>query len=86
VQLKGGLAKVEVLVNAAGKVVFARILDAPPATTGPALEAAKKWTFTPPKFEGQPIQVLGVITFDVKSTSKDSKAKTKVASNEKKPN
>jgi hypothetical protein len=86
VQLKGGLAKVEVLVNAAGKVVFARILDAPPATTGPALEAAKKWTFTPPKFEGQPIQVLGVITFAVKSASKDTKAKTKVASNEKKPN
>lgn len=85
VQLKGGLAKVEVLINATGKVVFARMLDGLPATTGPALEAAKKWTFTPPKFEGQPLQVLGVITFDVQPPPKETKAKPKVASNEKKP-
>ena len=84
-QLKGGLAKVEVLINTAGRVVFARILDGPPATTGPALEAAKKWTFSPPKFEGQPVQVLGVITFDVQAASKDTKA-AKAASSEKKSN
>ena len=86
VQLKGGLAKVEVLINSAGKIVFARILDGPAATTGPALAAAKKWTFTPPQFEGHPVQVLGVITFNVKSTSKDAKAKPKAASGEKKAN
>jgi hypothetical protein len=50
------------------------------------LEAAKKWTFSPPKFEGQPVQVLGVITFDVQSASKDTKAAAKAASNAKKPN
>jgi tetratricopeptide (TPR) repeat protein len=77
VQLKGGQAKVEILISPAGKVVFARILAGPPATTGPALEAAKKWTFSPPKFEGHPIQVLGVITFDVKSRGDD---KTKLKS------
>jgi tetratricopeptide (TPR) repeat protein len=76
-QLKGGLAKVEVLINTLGKVVFARMLDGPAATTGPALTAAKKWTFSPPKFEGHPVQVLGVITFNVKSTGKDAKAKPK---------
>ncbi len=85
-QLKGGLAKVEVLINAAGRIVFARMLDGPAATTGPALDAAKKWTFSPPKFEGSPVQVLGVITFNVKSTGKDSKAKPKAVSGEKKVN
>lgn len=85
-QLKGGLVKVEVLLNTAGKVVFARILDGPPVTTGPALEAAKKWTFSPPRFEGQPVQALGVITFDVKSTSKEPKAQPKPKSGEKKAN
>lgn len=73
VQLKGGVAKVEVLLNSAGKVIFARILDGPAATTGPALAAAKKWTFSPPKFEGNPVQVLGVISFNVRSTGKDKK-------------
>ncbi|MFN7926464.1 MAG: energy transducer TonB [Blastocatellia bacterium] len=76
-QLKGGKAKVEVLVSTTGKVVFARILDGPPVTTGPSVDAAKKWTFAPPKFEGQPVQVLGVITFEVKSIGEDkSKAKS----------
>lgn len=86
VQLKGGLAKVEVLINSAGKVVIARILDGPAATTGPAYEAAKKWTFSPPKFEGHPVQVLGVITFNVQSSGKDTKPKPKAASSEKKAN
>ncbi len=86
VQLKGGLAKVEVLINSAGKIVFARMLDGPAATTGPALEAAKKWTFSPPKFEGHPIQVLGVITFNVQSSGKDAKTKPKATSGEKKTN
>lgn len=79
-QLKGGLAKVEVLISHTGNVVFSRILDGPPVTTGPAVDAAKKWTFSPPKFEGHPIQVLGVITFDVKSIGNEKspgKASTK---------
>ena len=73
VQLIGGIAKVEVLINSSGKVVFTRILDGPAATTGPALVAAKKWTFSPPKFEGNSVQVLGVISFNMRSTGKDKK-------------
>lgn len=75
VQLKGGVAKVEVLLDSAGKIVFTRILSGPAATTGPALAAAKKWTFSVPRFEGNPVQVLGVISFNVKSTSKNTKSK-----------
>lgn len=75
VQLKGGVAKVEVLLNSAGKIVFSRILSGPAATTGPALAAAKKWTFSVPRFEGNPVQVLGVISFNVRSTGKGAKTK-----------
>lgn len=75
VQLKGGVAKVEVLLDSAGKIVFTRILSGPAATTGPALAAAKKWTFSVPRFEGNPVQVLGVISFNVKSTGKNTKSK-----------
>lgn len=65
VPLKAGKAKVEVLISTAGKVEFARILDGPGPTTAAAIAAAKKWTFSPPVFEGHPVQLLGVITFDV---------------------
>ncbi len=78
VQLKGGKAKVEVLISQLGQVIFARIIDGPPATTTPAITAAKKWTFTPATFEGKPVQVSGVITFNVKATTKE-KPKEKAA-------
>jgi Gram-negative bacterial TonB protein C-terminal/Tetratricopeptide repeat len=76
IQLKGGKAKVEVLISSLGKVMFARMIDGPPATTTPAINAAKKWTFLPATFEGKPVQVSGVITFNVKSSTKE-KPKTK---------
>lgn len=62
----GGVVKVEVLVSTAGNVVFARVIDGRPDLNGPALAAAKKWKFTPAKFEGQPVQLNGVITFNLK--------------------
>lgn len=80
IQLKGGKAKVEVLISSLGKVMFARMIDGPPATTTPAINAAKKWTFLPATFEGKPVQVSGVITFNVKSSTKEkAKEKTPVA-------
>lgn len=62
----GGKVKVEVLVSTAGNVVFARVVDGRGDLNGPALAAAKKWKFTPAKFEGQPVQLNGVITFTLK--------------------
>ncbi len=79
IQLKGGKAKVEVLISSLGKVMFARMIDGPPATTTPAINAAKKWTFIPATFEGNPVQVSGVITFNVKSNTKEkTKPKSEV--------
>ncbi len=86
VQLKGGKAKVEVLISTLGKVMFARMIDGPPATTTPAINAAKKWTFVPATFEGKPVQVSGVITFNVRSNTKEkAKAENKSATTPPKP-
>jgi TonB family protein len=62
----GGKVKVEVLVSTAGNVVFARVVDGRGDLNGPALAAAKKWKFTPAKFEGHPVQLNGVITFNLR--------------------
>lgn len=65
----GGKVKVEVLVSTAGSVVFARVVDGRGDLNGAALAAAKKWKFTPAKFEGQPVQLNGVITFNVRTAA-----------------
>jgi TonB family protein len=62
----GGRVKIEVLVSTAGNVVFARVVDGRGDLNGPALAAAKKWKFTPAKFEGRPVQLNGVITFNLR--------------------
>lgn len=88
IQLKGGKAKVEVLISTQGKVMFARMIDGPPATTTPAINAAKKWTFVPATFDGKPVQVSGVITFNVRSSTKEkpkAKAENKSATTPPKP-
>jgi len=61
-----GKVKVEVLVSTAGNVVFAHVVGGRADLNGAALAAARKWKFTPAKFEGQPVQVNGVITFALK--------------------
>jgi len=61
-----GTVKVEVLVSTTGSVLFAHVVDGRSDLNGAALLAAKKWTFAPAKFEGQPVQVSGVITFEMK--------------------
>src|SRR5262245_17036645 len=61
-----GTVKVEVLVSATGEVVFGHIVDGRPDLNGAAILAARSWKFEPAKFEGKPIQVSGVITFDMK--------------------
>jgi TonB family protein len=61
-----GIVKVEVLISTTGKVVFAHVVEGRSDLDGAALLAAKRWTFAPAKFEGRPVQVSGVITFDMK--------------------
>ncbi|MBO0859801.1 MAG: energy transducer TonB [Chloracidobacterium sp.] len=61
-----GIVKVEVLVSVAGDVVFAHVVDGRSDLNGEAVLAARAWKFEPAKFEGKPVQVSGMITFDMK--------------------
>lgn len=61
-----GKVKVEVLVSATGEVVFAHVVQGRSDLNGAAVVAARKWKFNPAKFEGKPVQMSGVITFDMR--------------------
>ncbi|HMB29087.1 MAG TPA: energy transducer TonB [Blastocatellia bacterium] len=61
-----GIVKVEVLVSSAGDVVFAHVVDGRSDLNGEAILAARAWKFEPAKFDGKPVQVSGMITFDMK--------------------
>src|SRR5215813_12771959 len=63
-----GIVKVEVLISSAGDVVFAHVVDGRSDLNGEAILAARAWKFEPAKFDGKPVQVSGVITFDMKPT------------------
>lgn len=70
--LTPGQVKVEVLVGTDGKVIFAQHIGGRGDISGVAVAAAKKWTFEPATFEGKPVQISSVITFDVKSAKSKS--------------
>jgi TonB family protein len=61
-----GKVKVEVLISTAGVVTFAHIVQGRSDLNAAAIAAARKWTFAPAKFEDHPIQLSGVITFDMR--------------------
>jgi TonB family protein len=61
-----GTVKVEVLISKTGDVVFAHVVDGRDDLNGAALLAARAWKFAPPRFEGTPVQLSGVITFDMR--------------------
>jgi len=69
-----GTVKVEVLVSTTGDVVLARIVKGRDDLDGAAIIAARKWKFLPATFEGSPVQISGVITFEMKpGTSRPKK-------------
>ncbi len=61
-----GAVKVEILISTTGDVVFAHIVDGRSDLNGAALVAARSWKFEPARFEGRPVQLSGVITFELK--------------------
>ncbi len=61
-----GKVKVEVLISTAGDVTFAHIVQGRSDLNAAAVAAARKWKFAPAKFEDHPIQLSGVITFDLR--------------------
>lgn len=61
-----GKVKIELLVSTEGKVVFAHIVSGRSDLNGAALLAARGWTFAPATFEGLPVQISTVVTFEMK--------------------
>jgi tetratricopeptide (TPR) repeat protein len=61
-----GKVKVEVLIASNGNVVFTHVVDGRSDLRGVAILAARSWKFEPAMFEGKPIQVSGIITFNLK--------------------
>jgi TonB family protein len=72
-----GKVKVEVLVSTEGKVVFSHIVDGRSDLNSAAILAARAWTFEPALLDGQPVQVSGVISFDLKPTKPATTAPAK---------
>ncbi len=58
-----GTVVVEVLIDESGKVISARSLSGPPQLTAAAVQAARLAKFSPTKLSGQPVQVIGTITY-----------------------
>jgi VWFA-related protein/TonB family protein len=58
-----GTIVVEVLIDESGKVISARAVSGPPALQAAAVQAARQAKFSPTTLSGQPVQVVGTITY-----------------------
>lgn len=58
-----GIVVVEVLIDESGKVITARAVSGPPMLQGAAVQAARLARFSPTTLSGQPMQVVGTITY-----------------------
>lgn len=58
-----GTVTVEVLIDENGKVISARALSGPPMLQMAATQAARLAKFSPTRLSGQPVQVIGTITY-----------------------
>lgn len=64
--VQSNIVKIEVLVSTNGDVAFASQVDGRPEFGPSAILAARGWKFEPARLNGRPIQVSGLITFEVK--------------------
>lgn len=58
-----GTVVVEVLIDESGKVISARPVSGPPVLQAAAVQAARGAKFSPTTLSGQPVQVVGTITY-----------------------
>jgi TonB family protein len=58
-----GRVEVEVTISEKGLVVEATAISGHFALRSAAVEAARKWGFTPAIFNGVPVRIKGVLTF-----------------------
>jgi VWFA-related protein/TonB family protein len=58
-----GTVIIEVLIDEGGKVISARAISGPQMLQAVAVQAARQAKFSPTKLSGEPVQVLGTITY-----------------------
>jgi TonB family protein len=59
-----GAVIVEVTINEEGDVMSARAVSGHPMLKDAAVAAAREWKFTPTKLSGEPVKVIGTVTFN----------------------
>jgi TonB family protein len=59
-----GTVFIQVVIDETGKVTNAKILCGADLLAGPSREAALKWRFQPTTLNGNPVKVMGVLTFN----------------------
>jgi protein TonB len=59
-----GSVPIEIIIDEEGEVMFARSLGGHPLLKESALAAARGWKFKPTLLQGEPVKVIGMITFN----------------------
>jgi protein TonB len=59
-----GAVSVEIVINEQGIVSSARAVSGHPLLQSAAVEAARQWEFPPTTLSGEPVRVIGTITFN----------------------
>ena len=59
-----GTVIVRLMVNKSGRVVYAEPIEGPAVLQDVSVDAARKWTFNPTTVAGNPVRVIGTVTFN----------------------
>ncbi len=65
-----GTVELEAVVSEAGAVEKVNILSGNPVLTRPAMEALKKWKFTPVLVEGKAVKALAAVAFTFQNNAR----------------
>ncbi len=66
-----GLVNVEVLIDEGGNVVAAHSVSGHPLLQDAAVKAARQATFTPTRYNGEPVRVRGILTYNFVEAAKN---------------
>ncbi|MEP7271742.1 MAG: energy transducer TonB [Acidobacteriota bacterium] len=59
-----GAVQVQILISEDGRVIDATVLNGNPMLRNTALQAARRWVFSPTRLSGMPVKVQGILTFN----------------------
>jgi len=59
-----GAVQIQVTISEEGRVIEATVLNGNPFLRQAALDAARRWVFSPTRLSGAPVKVQGILTFN----------------------